>query len=102
MYPTTTVYSSYYPGTYSYVPYTTSYYSYPVPQTIAFITRYHSLWPGDVISMGTAFRPGKTGRRSLHTANITELGGPVRVSITGLGVLENPVRRIIGGKTIDG
>jgi 2,4-diketo-3-deoxy-L-fuconate hydrolase len=79
----------------------TSYYSYPVPQTIAFITKFHSLWPGDVISMGTAFRPGKTGRRSLHTANITELGGPVRVSITGLGVLENPVRRIIGGKLIE-
>jgi fumarylacetoacetate (FAA) hydrolase family protein len=51
--------------------------------------------------MGTAFRPGKIGRRSLHTANITELGGPVRVSITGLGVLENPVRRIIGGKVIE-
>jgi 2-keto-4-pentenoate hydratase/2-oxohepta-3-ene-1,7-dioic acid hydratase in catechol pathway len=79
----------------------TRYYSYPVPQAIAFITRFHSLWPGDVISMGTAFRPGKTGRRSLHTANITELGGPVRVSITGLGVLQNPVRRIVGGKVIE-
>jgi len=79
----------------------TAYYSYSVPQTIAFITKYHSLWPGDVISMGTAFRPGKTGRRSLHTANITELGGPVTVTISGIGTLENPVRRIIDGKVVE-
>jgi 2-keto-4-pentenoate hydratase/2-oxohepta-3-ene-1,7-dioic acid hydratase in catechol pathway len=71
----------------------TAYYSYPVPQAIEFITRFHSLWPGDVIAMGTAFRPG-AARRSLHTANVTKLGGPVRISITGLGVLENPVRMI--------
>ena len=70
----------------------TQYYTYSVAEVIAFITRYHSLWPGDVISMGTAFRPGKTGRRSLHTANITAFGGPVSVSIGGLGTLVNPVR----------
>jgi len=70
----------------------TQFYSYSVPEVIAFITRYHSLWPGDVISMGTAFRPGKTARRSLHTANVTALGGPVSVSISGLGTLINPVR----------
>ena len=79
----------------------TAYYTYSVPRVIEFITRYHSLWPGDVISMGTAFRPGKTGQRSLHTANVTALGGPVRVTISGIGTLENPVRRHIGGKTID-
>ncbi len=71
----------------------TAYYSYPVPQAIAYITRFHSLWPGDVIAMGTAFRPGGA-RRSLHTANVTKLGGPVRISISGLGTLENPVRKI--------
>jgi 2-keto-4-pentenoate hydratase/2-oxohepta-3-ene-1,7-dioic acid hydratase in catechol pathway len=71
----------------------TAFYSYPVPQAIEFITRFHSLWPGDVIAMGTAFRPG-AARRSLHTANVTKLGGPVRVSITALGTLENPVRVI--------
>jgi 2-keto-4-pentenoate hydratase/2-oxohepta-3-ene-1,7-dioic acid hydratase in catechol pathway len=78
----------------------TAYYTYSVPRAIEFITKYHSLWPGDVISMGTAFRP-KSGQRSLHTANITALGGPVRVTISGIGTLENPVRRHIGGKTID-
>jgi 2-keto-4-pentenoate hydratase/2-oxohepta-3-ene-1,7-dioic acid hydratase in catechol pathway len=72
----------------------TRYYTYSVPEVIAWITRFHSLWPGDVISMGTAFRPGKEGRRSLHTANVTAFGGPVRVSITGLGELVNPVRKM--------
>ena len=71
----------------------TAFYKYPVPQAIAFITRYHSLWPGDVIAMGTAFRPGGA-RRSLHTADVTKFGGPVRVEIMGLGTLENPVRRV--------
>jgi len=71
----------------------TAYYSYPVPAAIAYITRFLSLWPGDVIAMGTAFRPGGA-RRSLHTANVTKLGGPVRISISGLGTLENPVRKI--------
>ena len=67
----------------------TAFYTYSVEQIIAYVTRFHSLWAGDVISMGTAFRPGAT--RSLHTANVTELGGPVSVEITGLGRLENPV-----------
>jgi 2,4-diketo-3-deoxy-L-fuconate hydrolase len=72
----------------------TRYYTYSVPRVIAYITRYHSLWPGDIVSMGTAFRPGKAARRSLHTADVTRYGGPVRISITGLGTLINPVRKL--------
>lgn len=72
----------------------TAYYTYSVHEVIAFVTRFHSLWAGDVISMGTAFRPSASGKRSLHTANITERGGPVSVEITGLGRLENPVRNV--------
>jgi 2-keto-4-pentenoate hydratase/2-oxohepta-3-ene-1,7-dioic acid hydratase in catechol pathway len=68
----------------------TAFYTYSIPQVIAWVTQFHSLWPGDVISMGTAFRPG-AARRPLHTANLTALGGPVRIEIEGLGVLENPV-----------
>lgn len=74
----------------------TAFYKYPVPQAIEFITRFHSLWPGDVIAMGTAFRPGGA-RRSLHTADVTKFGGPLRVEISGLGTLENPVRRVDDG-----
>lgn len=69
----------------------TAYYTYSVAEIIAFITRYHTLWAGDVISMGTAFRPSAGGKRSLHLANITKLGGPVSVEITSLGRLDNPV-----------
>ncbi|MGZ5896507.1 MAG: fumarylacetoacetate hydrolase family protein [Xanthobacteraceae bacterium] len=79
----------------------TAYYTYSVPRAIEFITKFHSLWPGDVISMGTAFRPGKGGHRSLHTADVTALGGPVKITICGIGTLENPVRRIINGKVIE-
>jgi 2,4-didehydro-3-deoxy-L-rhamnonate hydrolase len=71
----------------------TAFYKYSVPQAIAFITRFHSLWPGDVIAMGTAFRPGGA-KRSLHTADVTKFGGPVKVEITGLGTLFNPVRQV--------
>jgi 2,4-didehydro-3-deoxy-L-rhamnonate hydrolase len=70
----------------------TACYKYPVPEAIAFITRFLSLWPGDIIMMGTAFRPGGA-KRSLHTADVTKFGGPLRIEITGLGTLENPVRR---------
>ncbi|WP_309082977.1 fumarylacetoacetate hydrolase family protein [Chelativorans sp.] len=72
----------------------TAYYTYSIPEVIAYITRFHTLWPGDVIALGTAFRPGAGGRRSLHTANVTALGGPVAIEITGLGRLENPVRKV--------
>lgn len=71
----------------------TAFYKYPVPQAIAFISRFHSLWPGDVIAMGTAFRPGGA-KRTLHTADVTKFGGPVTVEITGLGRLSNPVRQV--------
>lgn len=70
----------------------TRYYTYSVPEVIAFITRFHSLWPGDIISMGTAFRPGRSGGKSLHAANITALGGSMTVTISRLGTLSNPVR----------
>ena len=46
----------------------------------------------DVIAMGTAFRPGGA-KRTLHTADVTKFGGPVKVEIAGLGTLENPVTR---------
>ncbi|MEW5420883.1 fumarylacetoacetate hydrolase family protein [Amorphus sp. 3PC139-8] len=69
----------------------TAFYTYSVEQVIAFVTRFHTLWAGDVISMGTAFRPQPGVKRSLHTADVTSLGGPVSVEISGIGRLENPV-----------
>jgi len=72
----------------------TRYYNYAVEQTLAFISRFHTLEPGDVISMGTAFRPSPDSKRSLHLANLNLRQEPVSVSITGLGTLVNPVEKL--------
>ncbi|HEV7632214.1 MAG TPA: fumarylacetoacetate hydrolase family protein [Steroidobacteraceae bacterium] len=71
----------------------TAYYSYTVAEILAFISRYQTLLPGDIISMGTAFRPSAGSNRSLHLADLQRLDGPVEVTITGLGTLSNGVRR---------
>jgi 2,4-didehydro-3-deoxy-L-rhamnonate hydrolase len=72
----------------------TRYLTYGVAEILAFLSRFHTLEPGDIVSMGTAFRAAKNSKRSLHTADLQRRDGPVTVSITGLGVLSNPVVRI--------
>ena len=74
----------------------TRYFNYNVAAVIAFISRFQTLEPGDVISMGTAFKAG-AGRRSIHLANLARTAGPVEVSISGLGTLQNPVEFIASG-----
>ena len=71
----------------------TRYFNYNVAAVIAFISRFQTLEPGDVISMGTAFKPA-SGRKSIHTANLARTAGPVDVTISGLGTLSNPVEFI--------
>jgi 2-keto-4-pentenoate hydratase/2-oxohepta-3-ene-1,7-dioic acid hydratase in catechol pathway len=68
----------------------TRYYNFKVAEVIAFISRFQTLEPGDVISCGTAFQPGQ-GRKSIHTADLRKTTGPVEVTIAGLGRLSNPV-----------
>jgi 2-keto-4-pentenoate hydratase/2-oxohepta-3-ene-1,7-dioic acid hydratase in catechol pathway len=72
----------------------TRYYNFNVAEVIAFISRFQTLEPGDVISLGTAFKAGQQGRKSIHTANLAKTAGPVEVSISGLGTLSNPVEFI--------
>lgn len=71
----------------------TTYYTYSVPEVLAFISRFQTLEPGDVVSMGTAFRPSDKSKRSLHSADMQRLDGPMEVSITGLGTLVTPILR---------
>ena len=71
----------------------TAYLTYKVPEVLAFISRFQTLEPGDIISMGTAFRPSAGSTRSLHTGDLQRFDGPMRVSITGLGTLSNGVKR---------
>jgi 2-keto-4-pentenoate hydratase/2-oxohepta-3-ene-1,7-dioic acid hydratase in catechol pathway len=68
----------------------TRYYNYKVAEVISFISYFHTLNPGDVISMGTAFKPSAS-RRSIHHANFQTVPGPVEISIAGLGIQQNPV-----------
>ena len=69
----------------------TRHYTYRVEEVVAYISRYLTLEPGDVISMGTAFRAGGQTRRPLHSANLARTGGPCEVTISRLGTLSNPV-----------
>jgi 2-keto-4-pentenoate hydratase/2-oxohepta-3-ene-1,7-dioic acid hydratase in catechol pathway len=68
----------------------TRYYNYKVAEVVSFISQFHTLMIGDVISLGTAFKPGAT-RKSIHLANFQKVAGPVEITIEGLGLQENPV-----------
>lgn len=61
-----------------------------VGEVIAFVSSYMTLEPGDIISMGTALqRSGHGG--AVQNIDLNRLGGPVSVSIQGLGTLVNTV-----------
>ena len=68
----------------------TKYYNYKVAELVSFISQYHTLHAGDIVSCGTAFKPSEN-RKSIHHANFQVVGGPVSVSIEGLGTQTNPV-----------
>jgi 2-keto-4-pentenoate hydratase/2-oxohepta-3-ene-1,7-dioic acid hydratase in catechol pathway len=68
----------------------TAYYNYKVAEVLSFISNFQTLNPGDIVSMGTAFKPGAT-RKSIHQANFQNVGGPVEIEIEGLGQQNNPV-----------
>lgn len=68
----------------------TRYYNYKVAEVISFISYFHTLQPGDVVSLGTAFKPSAT-RKSIHHANLQRVAGPVEIRIEGLGEQCNPV-----------
>lgn len=68
----------------------TRYYNYKVAEVLSFISYFHTLDPGDVVSLGTAFKPSAT-RKSIHHANFQTVPGPVEIRIEGLGEQRNPV-----------
>lgn len=68
----------------------TRYYNYKVAEVLSFISHFQTLEPGDVVSLGTAFKPGAT-RRSIHHANFQTVPGPIEITITGLGTQHNSV-----------
>jgi 2-keto-4-pentenoate hydratase/2-oxohepta-3-ene-1,7-dioic acid hydratase in catechol pathway len=68
----------------------TRYYNFKVAEVVSFISQFHTLHPGDVVSFGTAFKPA-VNRKSIHHANFQTGRGPVEITIDGLGTQVNPV-----------
>ncbi len=64
---------------------------YKMPEVLAFLSRFMTLLPGDVVSLGTALKRSGPGTRAVQNIELDKLGGPVSVSISGIGTLTNPV-----------
>lgn len=61
-----------------------------VPKVIEFLSGYMTLYPGDIISMGTALKASAgSGGGAVQNINLSVSGTAVSVSIEGLGTLEN-------------
>ena len=67
---------------------------YKVPEVLAFLSQYMTLLPGDVVSMGTALKRSAPGARAVQNVELNKLGGPISVTISGIGTLENPVELV--------
>jgi 2-keto-4-pentenoate hydratase/2-oxohepta-3-ene-1,7-dioic acid hydratase in catechol pathway len=68
----------------------TRYYNYRVAELVSFISQFQTLFPGDIVSCGTAFAPGNN-RKSIHHANLLVTGGPMEITIESLGSQYNDV-----------
>jgi 2-keto-4-pentenoate hydratase/2-oxohepta-3-ene-1,7-dioic acid hydratase in catechol pathway len=66
---------------------------YKVPEVLAFLSHYLTLWPGDIVSMGTALKKS-AGGGAVQNVDLNRFGGPIEVSIERLGTLVNRVRRV--------
>ena len=62
-----------------------------VADVISYMSCYQTLEPGDIIAMGTALNASAAGGGAVQNVNLTELGGPIEVTISGIGTLRNPV-----------
>ncbi len=69
---------------------------YKVPEVLAFLSQFMTLLPGDVVSMGTALKRSAPGTRAVQNIELDKLGGPISVSISGIGTLTNPVEILPG------
>ena len=64
---------------------------YQVADVICYLSGYLTLEPGDVIAMGTALKPSASGGSAVQNVDLVKLGGPIEVTISGIGTLSNPV-----------
>jgi 2-keto-4-pentenoate hydratase/2-oxohepta-3-ene-1,7-dioic acid hydratase in catechol pathway len=68
---------------------------YKVPELLQFISRYMTLEPGDIISMGTALKKSAQGG-AVQNIDLNRLGGPISVTIDKIGTLTNTVTHLTG------
>jgi 2-keto-4-pentenoate hydratase/2-oxohepta-3-ene-1,7-dioic acid hydratase in catechol pathway len=68
---------------------------YKVPELLEFISRYMTLEPGDIISMGTALKKSARGG-AVQNIDLNRLGGPISVTIDKIGTLTNTVTHLTG------
>jgi 2-keto-4-pentenoate hydratase/2-oxohepta-3-ene-1,7-dioic acid hydratase in catechol pathway len=61
------------------------------PQVLAFLSRYLTLLPGDIVSLGTALQKSARGG-AVQNVDLNRFGGPIEVSIERLGTLTNGVK----------
>lgn len=61
-----------------------------VADVVSYSSQYMTLEPGDIISMGTALKASATGG-AVQNVDLTQLGGVIDVTISGIGTLTNPV-----------
>lgn len=64
---------------------------YKVADVVSYMSGYMTLEPGDVIAMGTALKPSASGGSAVQNVDLVKLGGPISVTISGIGTLSNPV-----------
>lgn len=74
---------------------TTANLTHKVPEVLAFLSDYLTLWPGDIVSMGTALAKS-SGGGAVQNIDLNRLGGPVTVAIERIGALTNPVVQVRG------
>jgi 2-keto-4-pentenoate hydratase/2-oxohepta-3-ene-1,7-dioic acid hydratase in catechol pathway len=68
---------------------------YKVPELLEFISRYMTLEPGDIISMGTALKKSAQGG-AVQNIDLNRFGGPISVTIDKIGTLTNTVTHLTG------
>ncbi|MEV1293398.1 fumarylacetoacetate hydrolase family protein [Pseudonocardia sp. NPDC049635] len=69
----------------------TSSYRYRAADAVAFISRYQTLLPGDVVSLGTAIGSRNDRNRPLSSVDLRRGPGRVAVTIEGIGTLVSSV-----------
>jgi 2-keto-4-pentenoate hydratase/2-oxohepta-3-ene-1,7-dioic acid hydratase in catechol pathway len=57
---------------------------------LQFVTRYMTLEPGDILSLGTALKKSAQGG-AVQNVDLNRLGGPISVTIDRIGTLTNTV-----------